>query len=83
MPVGVNIYGIRTKALKLICSIKQENNTEIWGNLINQPQILNVKRLKSGKKYQNKNYRMTLDEIKDYKFFTKLYEMFPLCSFVS
>ena len=77
MPIGVNIYGIKTKALKVICSVKQEVDTEIWGNLINQPKIFNVKKIKVEKKYQNENYRMTLDEIKDYKFFIKLYKMFP------
>ena len=32
MPIGVNIYGIKTKALKVVCSVKQEIDTEIWGN---------------------------------------------------
>lgn len=77
MPIGVNVYGIKTKALKVICKFKQEVDTEIWGNLVNQPKIFNVKRIKVEKKYQNKNYRMTLDEVKDYKFFVKLYKMFP------
>ncbi len=31
MPIGVNIYGIKTKALKTVCAIKEEVDTEIWG----------------------------------------------------
>ena len=77
MPIGVNIYGINTRALKTVCSIKEEVDTEIWGYLINRPEIFNVKEIKVEEKYKGDGYRMTLDEINDYKFFSKLYSMFP------
>ena len=77
MPIGVNIYGIKTKALKTVCSIKEEVDTEIWGYLINRPEIFNVQEIKVDNEYQCENYRMTLDEINDYKFFSQLYSMFP------
>ena len=76
MPIGVNIYGMKTKALKTVCSIKEEIDTEIWGYLINRPEIFNVREIKVNDKYQGKDYRMTLDEIDDYKFFTELYKGF-------
>lgn len=77
MPIGANIYAINSKALKTVCSIKQEFDTEIWGYLINRPEIFNVKEIKVDKKYQNNNFRLTLDEIDDYNFFQKLYNGFP------
>ena len=77
LPIGANIYAIKTKALKTVCGIKEEIDTEIWGDLINQPEIFNVKEIKVEKEYQGKNFRMTLDEIDDYKFFNELYNMFP------
>lgn len=77
MPIGVNIYGMKTKALKTICSIKEEIDTEIWGYLINRPEIFNVKEIKADEKFRREKYRMTLDEINDYHFFQKLYSMFP------
>jgi len=77
MPIGVNIYGIKTKALKTVCRIKQEVDTEIWGYLVNRPEIFNVKEVKVDDEYKCENYRMTLDEINDYLFFTRLYNMFP------
>ncbi len=77
MPIGVNIYGIKTKALKTVCSVKEEVDTEIWGYLINRPEIFNVKEIKADDEYQCKDYRMTLDEINDYNFFVQLYEIFP------
>jgi len=77
MPIGANIYGIKTKALKTVCEVKQEVDTEIWGYLINRPEIFKVKEIKVENKYKGKNYRLTLDEEDDYKFFRKLYRMFP------
>lgn len=76
MPIGVNIYGIKTKALKVVCKVKQEIDTEIWGDLINQPKIFNVKKIKVEKKFQNKKKRITLDEIEDYKLFSEIYSHF-------
>lgn len=76
LPIGANIYAIKTKALKTVCGIKEEIDTEIWGDLINRPEIFNVKEIKVEKKYQAKNFRMTLDEINDYKFFEKIFNNF-------
>lgn len=77
MPVGANIYAIKTKALKTVCYIKEEVDTEIWGYLINRPEIFNVREIKVDDQYKSENYRMTLDEIDDYRFFSELYNKFP------
>jgi spore coat polysaccharide biosynthesis protein SpsF len=77
MPIGVNIYGMKTKALKTVCSIKEEIDTEIWGYLINRPEIFNVEEIIAGIEFRFENCRMTLDEINDYKFFERLYSFFP------
>ena len=76
MPIGANVYGLRTKALKTVCKVKKEIDTEIWGYLINRPELFNVKEIKVQKKYKENNFRLTLDEIDDYKFFQKLYNNF-------
>ena len=77
MPIGANIYAIKTKALKTVCNIKEEVDTEIWGYLINRPEIFNVREIKVDDQYKSENYRMTLDEIDDYRFFSELYNKFP------
>lgn len=77
MPIGLNIYGIKTKALKTVCSIKQELDTEIWGYLINRPEIFNIREIKANDDFKRDSYRMTLDETEDYLFFSKLYDNFP------
>ena len=76
LPIGANIYGLRTKALKTVCKIKKEIDTEIWGHLINRPEFFNIKEIKVQNKYKENNFRLTLDEIDDYKFFQKLYNNF-------
>ena len=45
--------------------------------MINRPEIFNVKEIKVDDQYKSENYRMTLDEIDDYKFFSELYNKFP------
>ncbi|MBT4835782.1 MAG: 3-deoxy-manno-octulosonate cytidylyltransferase [Methylococcales bacterium] len=77
MPIGVNIYAIKTKALKTVCKIKKEIDTEIWGYLLNRPEIFNVEELKVEPHYEfNQLPRLTLDEIDDYKLFKAIYNEF-------
>ena len=78
MPIGVNIYGIKIKALKTICEVKKEVDTEIWGYLINRPEIFNVRELEVEDYYKYpKVERITLDHYEDYLFFKKIFEKFP------
>ncbi|VAW63379.1 Cytidylyltransferase [hydrothermal vent metagenome] len=77
LPVGVNIYAIKTKALKTVCKIKEEIDTEIWGYLVNRPEIFNIKEINVDNYFQREGYRMTLDEFDDYSFFNSLYGGFP------
>jgi spore coat polysaccharide biosynthesis protein SpsF len=74
LPIGVNIYGISVKALKTVCAVKEEIDTEIWGPLINRPDIFNVFEIRALGEYAGKNYRMTLDEHDDYRFFKEIYQ---------
>ncbi len=76
MPMGVNIYGINVKALKTVCAIKEQIDTEIWGPLVNRPEIFKVKELPAEQEYIRENYRLTLDENDDYKVFNAIYNHF-------
>ena len=76
MPIGINIYGINTKALKTVCAVKKQIDTEIWGPLLNRPEIFNVKEIIAEQEYVHENYRLTLDEEDDYKVFKAIYENF-------
>jgi len=76
MPIGINIYGINVKALRTICTVKKQIDTEIWGPLIKRPEIFNVKELKVEQEYRKNDYRLTLDEQDDYKVINAVYNNF-------
>ena len=82
MPIGVNIYAMKVKALKTACDIKEQVDTEIWGYLIKRSEIFNVLEVKATKEYIRDGYRMTLDEYDDYRFFKALYNKFPAGSII-
>jgi spore coat polysaccharide biosynthesis protein SpsF len=77
LPIGVNVYALKTKALKVICSIKEEMDTEIWGSLINRPDIFNVSKLKVDDSDKIDIDRITLDESEDYELIHQIFEKFP------
>ena len=73
MPIGINIYAIKAKALKTICEIKEEVDTEIWGALIHKD-FFNIKEIEVEKEYEFSNVtRLTLDEIDDYNLIRNIY----------
>ena len=76
LPIGINIYGMKVNALRTVCSVKNQIDTEIWGPLVNRPDIFNVLEIKAASGYSGKNYRMTIDEYDDYVFFKELYRNF-------
>ncbi len=77
LPIGVNVYALKTKALKTVCSIKEEVDTEIWGSLINRPDIFNVIKLKVDDSDKIDIDRITLDENEDYELLHQIFQKFP------
>lgn len=77
MPIGLNIYAMKVKALKTVCAIKQQVDTEIWGYLIKRPEIFNVREIKATQEFIRVKYRLTLDEFDDFRLFKELYNKFP------
>jgi len=73
LPLGAATYGIKVKALKTICKFKEIVDTEIWGSLIDRPEIFDIKTIKVDNKLYNPDYRFTLDYIEDYDFLNKIY----------
>jgi spore coat polysaccharide biosynthesis protein SpsF len=65
------------KALKTVCAVKEQVDTEIWGYLINRPEIFNVQEMPATQEYVRDNYRLTLDEFDDYRLFKALFNEFP------
>lgn len=77
MPIGVNMYAIKTKALETVCEFKEEIDTEIWGYLLNRPEIFNVVEVPVDPEFVFKDApRITLDYMTDYVFFNRVFKNF-------
>lgn len=77
LPIGCAVYGIRPEALKTVCEFKEEIDTEIWGPLINRPDIFAVKEIDVEEHYSIPNLRITTDYPEDYRFIAAIYKRFP------
>jgi len=76
LPIGLNIYGLKVNALETVSNVKEIIDTEIWGPLINRPEIFNVKELKVDAEHIKETYRLTIDEQADYEIVKTIYEKY-------
>lgn len=76
LPIGCAVYGIRPEALKTVCRVKEEIDTEIWGPLINRPDIFQVKEIEVDEYFTHPEVRITTDYPEDYRFILALYQQF-------
>lgn len=77
LPFGAAPWGMNVKALRTICVVKTIINTEIWGYLIDRPELFGVVTLKADKQVNRPQYRLTLDYIEDYQLINHLYTTIP------
>lgn len=77
LPVGCAVYGVNNKALEVICKIKSEIDTEIWGPLINRPDIFKVVKIEAGKELTIEGLRLTNDYPEDFQLMTEIFSHFP------
>lgn len=80
LPIGCAVYGIKVKALNLVCNIKKEVDTEIWGPLINKPDVFSVEAITVDDFYKRPSLRLTNDYIEDYKLMQTIFRHFPFGS---
>lgn len=76
LPIGCAVYGLKVNALSLLCKIKKEVDTEIWGPLINRPEIFNVNVQRVEGFYNRPNLRITNDYWEDYVFLQSIFSHF-------
>jgi len=77
LPFGAAAWGMNVKALQTICIVKTIVDTEIWGYLIDRPEMFGVVTLKADKHVQRPEYRLTLDYQEDYQLINYLYMTIP------
>lgn len=77
LPIGCACYGLNTDALKVVCKVKKEIDTEIWGLLINQPDIFRVKAIDVEDNFNIGDVRITTDYHEDYQMINTIFRHFP------
>ena len=77
LPFGASPWGMNVKALQTICRIKPIVDTEIWGHLIDRPDLFGIVTLKADKHVRRPEYRLTLDYPEDYQLLNHLYVTIP------
>lgn len=73
LPLGAAPYGVKVKAMETICEVKKNVNTEIWGYLIDRPEIFDVKTIEVVGKLNRPELRLTLDYEEDYELINQIY----------
>ena len=77
LPLGAATWGMNIKALQTICQAKTIVNTEIWGYLIDRPELFDVVTLEADERVRRPQYRLTLDYKEDYALINHLYTHIP------
>lgn len=73
LPLGCGTYGMSVKALETVCRVKNIVDTEIWGRLIDRPEIFCIKELQAEGRYNSPDLRLTLDYLEDYEVLSSIY----------
>ena len=75
LPTGTFVYGVKVKALKKVCDIKDETDTEVWGDYFTKTGLFKVEHLKvEDKDLKHPEIRMTIDYPQDYEFMKEIFD---------
>lgn len=77
LPIGCSTYGVALAALDTVCAFKQEIDTEIWGYLINRPEVFDVRIIDPGDAFHMPAVRLTIDYPEDYDLMKAIYAAMP------
>lgn len=74
LPCGITPYGIRIEALKKVCEIKGDSETEVWGGYFTDTGLFTCRELEVEPEFRHPEWRMTLDYQPDLDFFTRVFD---------
>lgn len=77
LPLGGAPYGLKVLAMEVVCKVKSIVDTEIWGYLLDRPEIFDVKKIEGKGKYKRPQLRLTLDYEEDYQVINNIYCSVP------
>lgn len=70
LPLGAACFGVRQQALRTVCELKQERDTEVWGGYFTETGLFKVHMIQVQDPILHRpDIRMTLDYEEDLRFF--------------
>jgi len=76
LPHGFYSYGIKIAAMRKVCEIKKDGNTEVWGRYFTDTGMFNVADIYIPEELRRPDYRLTVDYEDDYRLIKKIFEYF-------
>jgi len=77
LPLGTAPYGLSIRAVETVCRFKSLANTEIWGYLLDRPDIFDVVDIEAQGKLNRPDLRLTMDYEEDYLLIKNIYQSNP------
>ncbi len=74
LPVGTAPHGIKVEALKKVCQIKSETDTEVWAGYFTDTGLFKVNYREVEEELKHPEMRLTLDYPEDYELFQEIFE---------
>jgi len=74
LPHGSYCWGIQVTALKKVCALKAEIETEVWGDYFTKSGLFKIYELEVAPEHRRPDLRMTLDYPEDLEFFRRLFD---------
>jgi spore coat polysaccharide biosynthesis protein SpsF len=73
LPLGTTPHGLKVAALKKVCEIKSESDTEVWGGYFTNTDFFDVKYLDIDPALHHPELRLTMDYPNDYELFKEIF----------
>ncbi|RJQ30966.1 MAG: 3-deoxy-manno-octulosonate cytidylyltransferase [Peptococcaceae bacterium] len=73
LPLGAACAGIKVEALRRVCEMKAETDTEVWGGYFTETGLFKVEQMEAEEALRRPEVRMTLDYPEDLRFFERIF----------
>jgi len=74
LPIGTFVYGLKIEALRKVCQIKDETDTEVWAGYFTEPGIFDVRDLKvEDEDLKHPEVRLVIDYPEDFELIKEIF----------
>lgn len=74
LPLGAASFGVKVEALKKVCEMKTEEDTEVWGGYFTETGLFKVEYLEVEEELRHPDIRMTIDYPEDFEFIKEIFD---------